>query len=106
MKQQAELALADLPVASTRLRIVASPLQVPSLRTLFPAVHHVQADRSTLGRAAALWAATKRAAELSRRHTADRLWSRRWSRRDAGVWSPGAVLTGSEAIVPVDRFVA
>jgi hypothetical protein len=106
MKQQAELALADLPVASTRLRIVASPLQVPSLRTLFPAVHHVQADRSTLGRAVALWAATKRAAELSRRHTADRLWSRRWSRRDAGVWSSGAVLTGSEAIVPVDRFVA
>ena len=83
MKQQAELALADLPVAPVPLRVV-TPLHVPTVRTLFPAVHHVQADRSALGRATALWAATRRAAELSRRHTADRLWSRRWSRRATG----------------------
>ena len=54
----------------------------------------------------ALWAATRRAAELGRRHTADRLWSRRWSRRAAGAWSQPAALTGPEAIIPVDRFVA
>ena len=45
MEQQAELALADLPVAPVPLRAVA-PLHVPTIRTLFPAVHHVQADRS------------------------------------------------------------
>src|SRR5512133_1316767 len=93
MEQQAELALADLPVASAPLRAVA-PLHVPTIRTLFPAVHHVQADRSALGRATALWAATRRAAELGRRHTADRPWSQ------------PAALTGPEAIIPVDRFVA
>jgi hypothetical protein len=105
MKQQAELALADLPVAPVPLRVV-TPLHVPTVRTLFPAVHHVQADRSALGRATALWAATRRAAELSRRHTADRLWSRRWSRRAAGARPQAGALTGSEAIIPVDRFVA
>ena len=64
MKQQAELALADLPVARSPLRLVASrgarvaelvlpapaPASPPAIRTLFPAVHHVQADRSALGR--------------------------------------------------------
>jgi len=105
MEQQAELVLADLPVAPVPLRAVA-PLHVPTIRTLFPAVHHVQADRSALGRATALWTATRRAAELSRRHTADRLWSRRWSRRAAGARTLPAALTGSEAIIPVDRFVA
>jgi hypothetical protein len=114
MEQQAELALADLPVAPTPLRIVASggagiaelaasvPLHVPTIRTLFPAVHHVQADCSALGRGRGLWAATKRAAELSRGHTASRLWSR----RTANAWSPAVALTGAEAVVPVDRFVA
>jgi hypothetical protein len=105
MEQRAELALADLPVAPVPLRAVA-PLHVPTIRTLFPAVHHIQADRSAVGRAVALWAATRRAAELSRRHTASRLWSRRWSRRTTGPWSQAATLTGSEAIIPVDRFVA
>ena len=105
MEQQAELALADLPVAPVPLRAVA-PLHVPTIRTLFPAVHHVQADRSALGRATALWAATRRGAELSRRHTADRLWARRWSQRAGGPWSRPAALTGSEAIIPVDHFVA
>ena len=104
MEQRAELALADLPVAPVPLRAVA-PLHVPTIGTLFPAVHHIHVDRSALGRAQALWAATRRAAELSRRHTADRLWARRWSRR-AGPWSPPATLTGPEAVVPVDRFVA
>jgi hypothetical protein len=104
MEQQAELALAELPVAPAPLRAVA-PLRVPTIRTPFPAVHHVQADRSALGRALALWAATRRAAELGRRHTADRLWARRWSRW-TGPWSQPAGLTGPEAIIPVDRFVA
>jgi hypothetical protein len=117
MEQQAELALADRPVAPSSLRLVtprralaasaaATPLQVATIRTLFPALHHVHADRSALRRALALWAATRRAAELSRRHTASRLWSRRWSKADAHHWSPAAALTGSEAVIPVDRFVA
>jgi hypothetical protein len=82
MKQQAELALADLPVAPSPLRLV----------------HHVPADRAALWRARALWAATRRAADLGRRHTTSSLWSRHWAR--------GAALTGPEAVVPVDRFVA
>ena len=118
MEQQAELALADPPVAPTPLRLVGRqglrperlaaepvPLQVPAVRTLFPAIHHIQPDRSVLDRANALWAATKRAADLGRRQTASRLWSRRWARAAAGPWS-AAVLTGPEAVVPVDRFVA
>ena len=112
MKQQAELAPADLPVA--RLRIVAAPraasaeatAQVATIHTLFPAVHHVQVDRSARCRASDLWAATKRAAELSRGQTATRLWSRRWSRRAPHRWSQAAPLTGPEALVPVDDFVA
>ena len=79
MEQQAELALADLPVAPMSAACggpggagvarpgAPAPLHVPTIRTLFPAIHHVQADRSALGRASGLWAATKRAAELSRR---------------------------------------
>ena len=112
MKQQAELALADLPVAPSPLRLVAArgarlaelaapapvPVQAPTIRTLFPAIHHVQPDRSAAARALALWAATRRAADLGRRNAASNLWSRRWSRP--------AALTGPEAVVPVDRFVA
>jgi hypothetical protein len=108
MEQQAELALADLPVAPTRLRVVppwearapepVGPSHVATIRTLFPAAHHVQVDHTALGRAGALWAATRRAAGLGRRQTASQLWSRRCSRRDA--------LTGTEAVIPVDRFVA
>ena len=90
MEQQAELVLADLPVAPVPLHAVA-PLHVPTIRTLFPAVHHVQVDRSALGRALALWAATRRAAELSRRHTADHLWARRWSRRAGHAEGTGKV---------------
>jgi hypothetical protein len=108
MEQQAELALADLPAAPSPLRLVVSrgalvpelavPAPVPTIRTLFPAIHHVQADRSAVRRALALWAASRRAVDLSRRHTASSLWSRRWTR--------AAALTGTEAVVPVDRFVA
>jgi len=115
MEQQAELALADLPVAPSLLRLVvpsgaaaqaAAPAQVATIRTLFPAIHHVQADHSAMGRAFALWAATKRAAELGRRQTASRLWSRGRSGRAGEHWSPAAALTGPEAVVEVDRFVA
>jgi hypothetical protein len=117
MEQQAELALADRPVAPSSLRLVTprralaapgavAPRQVATIQTLFPAVHHVHADHSALRRALALWAATRRAAELTRRHTASRLWSRRWSKADAHHWSPAAALTGSEAVIPADRFVA
>jgi hypothetical protein len=113
MKQQADLVLADLQAPPIPLRVVAPPadptgtaeLRVPPIRTLFPAVHHVGPDRSALGRALALWAATKRAAELGRRHTASQLWSRRWSRREEVPGSPDAVLTGADAIIPVDRFI-
>ncbi len=90
MKQQAELALADLPVAPSPLRLVPQ----------------VQADRSALRRAQALWAATRRAADLSRGHTASRLWSRRWAQRAAHPFTTAAALTGPDAVVPVDRFVA
>jgi hypothetical protein len=82
-----------------------APLQAPPIRTLFPAIHHAQVDRSALGRALALWAAARRAADLGRHHTASQLWSRRWSHRTAGPGSPLA-LTGPAAVVPVDRFVA
>jgi hypothetical protein len=90
MKQQAELALADLPVAPAPLRLV------PQL----------QADRSALRRAQGLWAATRRAVDLSRGHTASRLWSRRWTQRAAHPFTTAAALTGPAAVVPVDRFVA
>ncbi|MFL6184014.1 MAG: hypothetical protein ACJ745_04065, partial [Actinomycetes bacterium] len=105
MEQQAELALADLPVAPASLRAVAA-LHVPTIRPPFPAVHHLQADRSAVGRAVALWAAARRAADLGRPHMAARRWARRWTRRTTGPWSQAAVLTGPEAIIPVDRFVA
>ena len=90
MKQQAELALADLPVAPAPLRLV------PQL----------QADRSALRRAQGLWAATRRAVDLSRGQTASRLWSRRWTQRAAHPFTTAAALTGPAAVVPVDRFVA
>jgi len=114
MKQQAELAQADLPVAPPPLRVVAAPgpasleatAQVATIHTLFPAIHHVQVDRSARCRARDLWAATKRAAELSRGQTASRLWSRRWNRRASHLWSPATPLTGPEALIPVDDFAA
>jgi hypothetical protein len=71
---------------------------VPTIRTLFPAIHHLHADRTARRRAVALWAAVRRAAGLSRGHGASGLWSRRWARP--------AALTGPEAVVPADQFVA
>src|SRR5919112_4671759 len=108
MKQQAELALADLPVTPAPLRVVgaagtasldAATAPVATIHTLSPAIHHVQVDRSARCRARDLWAATKRAAELSRGQTASRLWSRRWSRQ-------AAQLTGPAALIPADNFAA
>jgi hypothetical protein len=110
MEQRAELALADLPVAPPPLRLVLprggragslalpAPIHVPTIRTLFPAVHHLHADRTALRRAVALSAAVRRAVGLSRGHTASGLWSRRWAR--------SAALTGPGAVVPADQFVA
>ncbi|HEV3463287.1 MAG TPA: hypothetical protein VG846_04820 [Actinomycetota bacterium] len=112
MEQRAELALADLPVAPSALRLVApggtsagslaiptaGSIHVPTIRTLFPAVHHLHADRTARRRAVALWAAVRRAAGLSGGHGASGLWSRRWARP--------AALTGPEAVVPADQFVA
>jgi hypothetical protein len=111
MEQQADLVLADRPVAPKTLRLVvlrpAPEVQQATIRTLFPAVHHLGPDRSALGRATALLAATRRGgAELSRRHTASRLWARRWSRRADGPGSAAVTLTGQEAVIPVDHFVA
>jgi hypothetical protein len=115
MEQQAELALVNyaatpLRVASRAAASLAGPspaaaLRVPPIRTLFPAIHHIHADRSAVDRGLALWAATRRAAELGRRHTTAQLWSRRFTRR-ASACGSSAVLTGPEAVVPVDRFVA
>ena len=70
-------------------------LHVPTSRPPFPAGHHLQADRSAVGRAVALWAAARRAADLGRRHTAARLWARRWAGRTTGPWSQAAVLTAA-----------
>jgi hypothetical protein len=81
-------------------------LPVPPVRTLFPAIHHSETERSTVGRALALWAASRRAAEVGRRHTASQLWSRRWSRRASVPGSAATVLTGQEAVIPVDRYIA
>jgi hypothetical protein len=118
MEQQANLALADVldapppraPVPPTiglaRPAAAGPSTPVPPIRTLFPAIHHSEAERSTVARALALWAATRRAAELGRRHTAFQLWSRRRSPRAPATGSEAVVLTGSEAVVPVDRFIA
>jgi hypothetical protein len=91
----------------TDARVIAPTPAPPAapIRTLFPAIHHAHADRSAAGRALALWAATRRAAELAGR-TVPRLRSRLRAGR-AGDRAPAAdVLTGVHACIPVDRFVA
>ena len=67
MEQQAELALADLPVAPASPRAVAV-LHVPTIRPLFPADHHLQGDRSAVlsSDMAACRASTGLAARLGR----------------------------------------
>jgi hypothetical protein len=118
MEQQTNLALADVldapfwprvhrvpPVASPADLRAWHPAPVPPVRTLFPAIHHAEAERSTVGRALALCAAARRAAAaLGRRHTASQLWSRRFTGKAS---TPGSVvLSGQEAVIPVDRFIA
>jgi hypothetical protein len=107
MQQPANLALRRL----TGARVIAPAPEpaddppVAPILTLFPAVHHAHADHSAVGRALALWAATRRAAELAGR-AVPRLRSRL---RDghAGARAPAAdVLTGVHACIPVDRFIA
>ena len=78
------------------------PIHVPTIPDLFPAIHHVHADRSALDREPrGLWAAAQ---------SAPPSWasaaSHAWSRRTASLWPSAAALTGQEAIIPVDRFVA
>jgi hypothetical protein len=107
MQQAANLALRPLPDARV-IAVAPAPPDAPPvapIRTLFPAIHHAHPDRSAIGRALALWAATRRAAELAGRavpHPRSRLRDGRAEAR-----KPAAeVLTGAAAVIPVDRFVA
>jgi hypothetical protein len=106
MQQPANLSLRHIDDARVIAPAPASPADAPvaPIRTLFPAVHHADADRSAVGRALALWAATRRAAELAG-HAVPRLRSRLRAGR-AGSLPPAEVLTGVHACIPVDRFVA
>jgi hypothetical protein len=102
MQQPADVAVPRLAAA----RVIA-PAQSPvaPIHTLFPAVHHAHADRSAVGRALALWAATRRAAELAGR-AVPRLRSRLRAGRAGAVAPATDVLTGVHACIPVDRFIA
>jgi hypothetical protein len=107
MQQPANLALRRLTDARVIALAPEPPTDVPvvPIRTLFPAVHHAHADRSAVGRALALLAATRRATELAGRAVA-RLRSRLRAGR-AGALAPAAdVLTGTHAVIPVERFIA
>ena len=99
MEQPAKLPLST--ILDARVIAPAPPAEPPAapIRTLFPAIHHANADRSAVGRAVALWAATRRAVDLARQATRPR------ARRRAG--GPAAeVLTGAAAVIPVERFAA
>jgi hypothetical protein len=106
MQQPASLSSRRITEARVIALAPAPPADAPvaPIRTLFPAIHHADADRSAVGRALALWAATRRAAELAG-HAVPRLRSRLPAGR-AGARAPADVLTGSDAVIPVDRFVA
>jgi len=107
MQQPANLALQRIPQARVIALAPAPPTDRPvaPIHTLFPAIHHAHADHSAVGRALALWAATRRAAELAGR-AVPRLRSRLRAGR-AGARTPAAeALTGPAAVIPVDRFVA
>jgi hypothetical protein len=69
MQQPANLALQRITDARVIALAPAPPPDRPvaPIRTLFPAIHHAHADHSAVGRALALWAATRRAAELAGR---------------------------------------
>jgi hypothetical protein len=108
MRQPANLALQRLASARVVALAPAPPADPPvvPIRTLFPAIHHpADADRSPVGRMLALWAATRRAAELAG-GAPPRLRSRLRAGR-AGTRAPGqAPLIGEAAVIPVDRFIA
>jgi hypothetical protein len=106
MQQPANLALQRITAAHViaLAAVPATDAAAAPIRTLFPAVHHAHADRSAAGRALALWAATRRAAGLAG-HAVPRLRSRLRAGR-AGARAPADVLTGTAAVIPVDRFVA
>jgi hypothetical protein len=105
MKQPANLGSRGL--GDARMIAPAPPTDAPAapIRTLFPAVHHVHADRSAVGRALALWAATRRGTELAAR-AVPRLRSRLRAGRPRTRAAPVEVLTGPGAVIPVDCFVA
>jgi hypothetical protein len=107
MKQPANLASRGLGDARVIALAPAPPTGGPAtpIRTLFPAVHHAHADRSAVGRALALWAATRRGSELAAR-AAPRLRARFRAGRTRTRAVPVEVLTGPGAVIPVDRFVA
>src|SRR6266508_3384704 len=107
MPQPANLALQRITEARVIALAPAPPTDRPvaPIHTLFPAIHHAHADHSAVGRALALWAATRRAAELAGR-AVPRLRSRLRPGR-TGARAPAAeALTGPAAVIPVDRFVA
>ncbi|HEU4399694.1 MAG TPA: hypothetical protein VFU54_17875 [Actinomycetota bacterium] len=107
MEQQANLALQRIRDARVIALAPAPPADRPAapIRTLFPAIHHTHADHSAVGRARALWAATRRATGLARQ-AVPRLRPRLRAGR-AGTRAPTAeILTGPGAVIPVDRFVA
>jgi hypothetical protein len=107
MQQPANLALPRITDARVIALAPVPPADPPvaPIRTLFPAIHHAHADHSAVGRALALWAATRRAAELAGRAVPRLRWRLRAGRAGAG--APAEVaLTGVHACIPVDRFVA
>jgi hypothetical protein len=107
MKQPANLASRGPGDARVIALAAAPPTGGPAapIRTLFPAVHHAHADRSAVGRALALWAATRRGSELATR-AVPRLRARFRAGRARTRAVPAEVLTGPGAVIPVDRFVA
>ena len=108
MQQPANLALQRITDAGVIALAPAPPTDraVAPIRTLFPSIHHAHADSSPVGRALALWAATRRAAELAGR-AVPRLRSRLRAGRAGTTRAPTAeVLTGPAAVIPVDHFIA
>jgi hypothetical protein len=107
MQQMADLALPRITNARVIALAPAPPADRPvaPIRTLFPAIHHAHADSSPVGRALALWAATRRATELAGR-AVPRLRSRLRAGRARTRAPTAEALTGPAAVIPVDRFIA
>jgi len=109
MEQPADLPLATILDARVIQPAPAAPAvhqaaAVP-IRTLFPALHHAHADRSAVGRTVGLWAAARRAADLARQ-AAPRLRPARRPGRTRALPPTVEVLTGPDAVIPVERFIA